>query len=263
MINLEGLLAKLKQKDEVDAVLLTGSQGRGEHKEYSDIDLLIILRENTEHIFSLYQIIDNKPADIFFSDIDALRKIAEQDTLPANTMEAAFIDWLKEGRVEFDKSGTLSALQAKVDELKKKARVPEPEMRKFESLINHGYLTNKRYYASKQPEYLEALEVKMLADINNILVGYFEFRNIPWRGEKRMIKYLKETDPEFYSLFFTFIRTGNNIDEKFTIYEKLISKVFFGDYRLWTKDTISPSIKGPMEEEKRFSLIEYWAKLIG
>lgn len=261
MIGLQNLVQKLNSQQEIDAILIAGSQGRGEQKEHSDIDLLVVLTENSEQIFSLLQFVDNKPADIFFTDIASLKKISEQETIPANTMEAVFLDWLKEGKIEFDKSGTLSALKDKCDQLKKRETVPEMEMRKFESLINQGYITNKRYYSSHDPEYLNALEVKLLFDINNILVGYFEFRNIPWRGEKRMLAYLKKNDKEFYDLFLSFIQSAKNIDEKFAIYEQLIERVFEGKYGLWDKEIISPNIKGPLEETKRTTLIEYWKNL--
>lgn len=261
MVSLQNLIEKLKNRDEIDGILLAGSQAREEHKGHSDIDLLVVLKENSEQIFSLLQFIDDKPADIFFSDIPSLKKIDEQETIPSNTMEAVFLDWLSEGQIMFDKSKTLSDLKDKCSELKKKEAVPESEMRKFESLINHGYITNKRYFISKDPEYLRALEVKLLSDINNILVGYFEFRNIPWRGEKKMLKYLAENDRDFYDLFFSFIQDAKNVNEKFAIYEKLLTKVFVGKYHLWDKNIISPSIKGPMEEQKRSSLIKYWEDL--
>ena len=60
------IIEKLKTKDEVDAVFVTGSYGIAQEKSYSDIDLVIILRKNTNKLKSVYTWIDGVFADIFF-----------------------------------------------------------------------------------------------------------------------------------------------------------------------------------------------------
>ncbi|MFA6270386.1 MAG: nucleotidyltransferase domain-containing protein [Candidatus Paceibacterota bacterium] len=260
-MTLNDLIQNLKSKEEIDAVFVTGSQGLGEQKSYSDIDLVIVFKENTQKLFSLFQFIDGKPADIFFYDIPLLEKLKADKEISANTMDAVLINWLEKANIEFDKSGTITSMKDDVENLKKKLQVPVIEMKKFESLINSGYITNKRYFESNDPEYLEALEIKLLYDLNNILMGYFEFRNIPWRGEKQVLKYLRENDSEFYNLYMFCIKAVD-IKEKFDAYLKLVKTVFSGSYGLWNEDIINPFIKGQLEEEGRNHLIEYWNNLI-
>jgi hypothetical protein len=107
---------------------------------------------------------------------------------------------------------------------------------------------------------LEALEIKMLYDLNNILMGYFEFRNIPWRGEKQVLKYLRENDRMFYNLYMSCLRAPS-IKEKFETYPALVKSVFYGDYGFWGKDIINPYIKGVLEDKDRERLVDYWKNL--
>lgn len=258
---LDKIIENLKSKEEVDAVLIGGSQSKGEEKEYSDIDLAIILKENKENISSVFQFIDNKPADIFFYDIASINKFLEDLTIHANSLEGILMNWLKNGVVKFDKSGTITSLKEKSAELEKKLQVPKTEINKWESIINISYITNKRYFESGDEEYLETLEIKLLQDVYNVFMAYFEFRNIQWRGEKQMLKYVKEKDHQFYNLFMSCI-SASSVKEKFGIYSDLVKYIFTGNYRFWDRNIISPSIRGILEEEKRDKLIKYWENLV-
>ena len=207
MSQLTEIIHSLKGKDSVDAVLLVGSQSKDEHKEYSDIDLVVILKEKTSNLQSLFQWVDGKPCDIFFFDGAILQLFLEAKTIPANKMDAVLLDWLDTAKVYFDKSGILKSLMDNKESLKAKLEVPIEEMVSFESKINAMYVTNKRYFDSGNPEYHDALETKLLQDIYDVLIGYFEFRSIPWRGEKTMPRYLKENDETFYDAYVSCLRS--------------------------------------------------------
>lgn len=262
MQNLQTFIDALKSKEEVDALCVVGSQGLGEQKEYSDIDLFIVFKDNTNKLFSLFQYIDDKPADIFFYDISTLEKLLNDSEIPANTMDAVLINWLESAHIEFDKSGTLSKLQENIGKVTGKLKVPALEMKKFESWVNSAYITNKRYFESNNPQYHELLEIKLLQDTYNLLMAYFEFRNIPWRGEKQVIRYLKENDKTFYNQYMLCIKSPS-LSEKFKIYSDLVKIIFnSGEYGLWDTDIINPTIKGNLSDEERDELIQYWKELI-
>ena len=254
MLTLEKLIQNLKNSGEIDAVLLVGSKASGEEKEYSDIDLAVIFKENKEKLFSLFQFIDNKPADIFFYDVTQLQKLLNDEIIPANTMDGVLISWLENGNVLFDKSGTLTSFKDKYNDLKNKLQVPETEVSRWDSLINSAYITNKRYFESNNSEYHDILEIKLLQDLYNIFMGYFEFRNIPWTGEKQMLKYLKEKDTEFYNLYI-FCLKSSSVQEKFYTYSSLIKKVFDGNYGIWSNNIVRPFIKGFLTTEERKRLV--------
>ncbi|MSU45499.1 MAG: nucleotidyltransferase domain-containing protein [Candidatus Zambryskibacteria bacterium] len=262
MQTFENLIETLNNHEDIDAVLLVGSRARGEEKVYSDIDLAVIFKENKEKLFSLFQYIDNRPADIFFYDIAQLQKLLTDEIISANTMDGVLISWLEKGNVLFDKSGTLTSFKGSSNDLKKKLEVPATEVSRWDSLINSAYITNKRYFESNNPEYHELLEIKLLQDLYNIFMGYFEFRNIPWTGEKQMLRYLKEKDSEFYNLYNTCLK-AQSLQEKFSTYSILVKKVFDGDCGMWDKKVVKPFIKGAMASEERNRLVEYWNNLSG
>ncbi len=263
MTQLQQIIKNLESNPEIDALCIVGSQCLGEQKEYSDIDLFVIFKENTKKLFSLFQYIDNKPADIFFYEISTLEKLLNDSEIPANTMDAVLVNWLETARIEFDKSETLPNLQKNIAKVKEKMKVPEVELKKFEVWINTAYITNKRYFDSNNPEYHELLEIKLLQDTYNLLMAYFEYRNIPWRGEKQVIRYLKKNDRTFYNLYMACIKVPS-ISEKFKIYSDLVKIVFNnGEYGLWDKDIINPSIKGVLSDEENNNIVEYWKNLIG
>lgn len=260
MSQLEEIISNLKSKAEVDAVFIAGSQGLGEEKPYSDIDLVVIFTKNSENLRSLFQWIDNKPGDIYFFDRSDIEKLIVLEEIPSNKMDAVLVDWLEKNNIAFDKSGLLTKLKDQVVQLKSKFVVPTTEMKSFEQKINYGYIRNKRYFESGNPLYHEALEINLLNDISNVLVGYFEFRNISWRGEKFVINYLKKNDPTFYNLFLKCIGQSN-LKEKFDNYSRLTQICFHGDYKLWQKDTIVPFSKDTITNEKEGELVNYWNRL--
>lgn len=257
MTKLQEIINNLKLKQEVDGVLIAGSQGAGEEKPYSDIDLVVVLSKNSKNIRSIFEWTDGKPMDTYFFDQNELKKLMSLEEVPANKMDAVLVDWIFKSKIEFDKSGVLSELKDKSIEIKKKFAVPTEEMRSFENKINCGYITNKRYFDSNNPIYLEALEIKLLFDISNVLVGYFEFRNIPWRGEKFAVTYLKENDAIFYKNFKNSV-SGADVADKFKAYEKMVESVFTGEYSVWDKNIIKPFCKEPISEETEKEIVEYW-----
>lgn len=262
MHNLKTIINNLKQKEEVDAVFVTGSQGILEQKSYSDIDLVVIFKENKQQLFSVFQIIDNKPADIFFFDVEQLKKMENDPEISANTMDAILVDWLDKSSIEFDKSGTITTMKNNLSSLRRKIQISNAEIKKFESIINAGYITNKRYFESNNPEYLEALEIKLLYDMNNILMGYFNFKKIPWRGEKNVLRYLKTYNKEFYDKYMSCIRSSS-ISDKFRLYSELVLTVLsYSESGLWDRSIISPSVKGVLDGNDKKRLVKYWTSLI-
>lgn len=232
MKQLENIIKKLENKHQVDAVFLTGSYGP-DNKPYSDIDLVIILDENKEKINSLYTWIDNKFADIFFFDHADLNRIENADILSANGMDAIFLTWLNKAVISFDKSGKLSTLKTKIDDLNKKVKILENEKRSFCHRINYNFIANKRYFESNDVVYHEALELRLLYSVSEIISGYFEFRDIPWRGEKNAIKYFKENDENFYKSFLNYTKAVK-IGDKFKFYTEMFFVVFAGVHERWS-----------------------------
>lgn len=253
------IIDNLKTKTEVDAVFITGSQG-DEHKPYSDIDLVIILNKHAHDLPSLYTWIDDTFADIFFFDHADLERIATSKELPSNAMDAVLVSWLHKATIQFDKSGKLTDLKGKRNELDTKAVIPKSEKVTFKEKINYNLIANTRYFYSNDPLYHEALEMRFLYSISEVFMGYFEFRDILWRGEKAAIKYLKENDVNFYNAFMGYAK-ATNLSDKFEKYTALVGLVFTAEYTQWKKGNAFPQVKDKVNMDSK-KLIEYWNGLI-
>ena len=259
MLNLDEIVNNLKAKSEVDAVFLTGSQG-SEHKSYSDIDLVIILDKHQYDLTSLYTWIDDKFADIFFFDHADLKRIEDSQQLPSNAMDGVFVSWLEKASILFDKSGKLTALKNKREDLIKKISIPKSERDLFWKKINYNFVANKRYFESNDLLYHEALEIRLLYSVSEILTGYFEFRNIPWRGEKMALKHLKQNDEDFHNAFVAYTKAVT-VNERFDKYTSLAKLVFTGDYKFWNKGDVLPQSKDRSKEDAT-KLVQYWEHLV-
>ena len=229
MTELDKIIEKLKSNDDVDAVFLTGSHGTQEAKAYSDIDLVIILKENKNNLYSLYRWIDGVFADIFFFDLIDLKRIRDCAGKYENPMDGAFMSWLKKADIKFDKSGSLSALKNKASG-NEEFPVPTKDKDSFWQKINYNLVANKRYFESNDPLYLEALELRLLYSVIEAICGYVAFRDIPWRGEKEAVKYLKNNHPDFYNIFKSY-SISNNLADKFRFYEQMVDLVFTDKYK--------------------------------
>ncbi len=233
MNSLDKITEKLKLHNDINAVFITGSHGTKESKSYSDIDLVIILKENKNNLYSLYCWIDDIFADIFFFDLVDLKRIENCAGKYENPMDSVFTSWLKKADIKFDKSGNLSTLKNKTDK-SGESPVSTKEKDGFWQKINYNFVANKRYFESNDPLYLEALELRLLYSVIEVICGYIAFRNIPWRGEKEAVKYLKNNHLNFYNVFKSYA-TSNNLIDKFQFYEQMINLVFTGEYKKWTE----------------------------
>ena len=259
MLKLDEIVNNLKAKSEVDAVFLTGSQG-SEHKSYSDIDLVVIFDKHKYDLTSLYTWTDDTFADIFFFDHADLKRIEENQQLPANAMDGVFVSWLEKASILFDKSGKLTALKNKKGDLIKKIEVPKSERDLFWQKINYNFVANRRYFESNDPLYHEALDIRLLYSVSEILTGYFEFRNIPWRGEKTALKHLKQNDQDFHNAFVAYTKAAT-LNERFDKYTSLAKLVFTSDYKFWNKGDVLPQSKDRTKVDTK-KLAEYWQDLI-
>lgn len=262
MEELEGIIKKLKS--DVDAVLLTGSIGTKTNKPYSDIDLIVILKDNSKEIESIFTWIDGIFADIYFFDLENIREIKEALFLPTQNskikhkMNALLYSWLKKGDIKFDKSGELTKLKT----LEKEIRIPQTKSFSSWNNTNYNLEANTRYFNSNNPLYHEALEIRLMYSVPQIICSYLDFVGQPWEGEKKTLTYFKEHDSNFYNLFLKYTQ-ATNLTERFSIYKQMAERVFSlnPNYKIWNKiEIIAKSQREQFENNN--DLVEYWQSLI-
>lgn len=260
MSNLDEIIKNLKAKPEVDAVFLTGSHGTKTSKPHSDFDLVIVLNKNSKGIRAVYTWIDGRFADIFFFDKTDLDRLANAKDYPANAWDTVLVSWLQKSSVFFDKSGRLSELIDKVKNLNNFSASVK-EQRDSWQKINYNYIANERYFKSGDSLYHEALEIRLLYSVSELICGYFILRNIPWRGEKEAIIYLKKSKPDIYLLLQKYWQ-AKNLKERFGLYTELVDKVFTDDYRKWEEDDVVVTLNNQKPPADDKDLTKLWNGLI-
>lgn len=238
MTTLKEVTAQLEANPVVDAAFLTGSFAQGTSSPSSDMDLVVILKENDKQIRSVYAWIDGVFADIFFFDRANIVHVknAEKIASASPELESSFIAWLAKSKILFDKTGEVTNLKADPS-LIEKYGVLENEKTSIAQRINYNRVANKRYFLSNDPHYHEALALRLLYSVSELIVGYLTLRGISWEGEKFAIAYLKEESLDFYNSFQKFLNS-KDLTGKYQAYETMCEKVFPPGSTWWTQENI-------------------------
>mgnify|MGYP001566405061 CR=1 FL=1 len=234
MNSLEQIIEKLKSNPEVDSVFLTGSYATKEAGPHSDIDLVIIFRENQYQLRSLYRWINGVFADIFFFDLADLQRISSTEKIDWNSPDGNLANWIKKAEIQFDQSGTLSALKKQVETLDQTGVVTK-DKQSFWQKINYNFIANQRYFESADPLYHEALELRLLYSTIELIGAYLALRDMPWQGEKSAVLYLKKNAPDFYAVFKQYLQ-AKSVKERFANYAKMFSLVLTEEYGPWHQE---------------------------
>lgn len=220
----------------------------------SDIDVIIVLDANTERIEKLYTTIEGRFADIFFVDMQLLNQLLKRTTVSANSLDGILTDWLLQGQIAYDPHSLLSRLKSKLEQTPLTLTVSSAEQRALWAHINYNFIANSRYYRSTDPLYHQALEMRLLYSMMELISAYFSFRAIPWRGEKAAVKYLAHNASELLKIFQKFF-ASTTLDDKMKYYTQIFPHIFFGAYQRWNDDFIIP-----MSETNGYdnTLLEFW-----
>lgn len=252
-LSLSDLAEKLKSSPRVKGIFTTGSTA-GKMSPSSDIDIVVVLDRNSEKIKSIYTLIENRLADIFFLDFGFVARLKNKKVVSANDLEGMVVEWLAHGKIEYDPTGALFTLKAKIDEEPPRQRIHDSEKRDLWIKVNYNFIANFRHHNSPDEIYHQALELRLLYSVIELVVAYFSFRDIPWRGEKAAVKYLKQNDAVFFSALLAWLESSDR-NEKMNHYQRLFEMVFFGKYQKWPDDFIVPLSDHNRDEEE---LISFW-----
>lgn len=224
----------------------------------SDIDLVIVLDKNSEEIKSIYTTIEDRFSDIFFFDIDFLDQLKDKEEVSATNFDGMFLEWLKNGKIEYDPESLLSNLKSKIEKTPPVQKVANLEKRDFWIKTNYNFIANSRYYNSSDMLYHKALEFRLLYSVIELITAYFSFRGIPWRGEKAAIKYFEQNDPSFLSIFQKYAES-NDLNERMKHYQDLFDKTFFGEYQKWENNFVIPIAQKNGYDK---NLLDFWDSLV-
>lgn len=258
MRELNKLISNLKERSQVDAVFITGSKATKENSSSSDIDLIVILKPSVINIRSVYQLTDDIFTDIFFFDVSEIDALKNKKSINASDFYGMLVSWLQKADVKFDKSGKLTEVISVAKELN--IEILENEINQRLNSISYDVLKCKRYFSSKNQDYLDALEIMLPNAVVGLLIGFLVLRNVPWRGEKLALKYIREKCNELYELYFSFVNSSS-LDERMDKYLKMIDLALPSRCVLFDYKTPLALSRGNSTNEEIESLGRFWNEL--
>ena len=196
---------------------------------------------------------------------EEILKLAENENgpIPLNDTQTTMIRSLQKAKISFDKSGSLTKPQKKYQ---KELTFLPPDNSESQSRLDkasYNLAHTKRYILSDNPDYLMAIDLRMLYQLDNLMLDYFFVRGQPWPGEKAAIRQWKSSDPDYYNLFNKCLyETDRN--NRVQYYEQLAIKTMEPIGTLWHTGETHFRMKcdTEMNQENLKTADQFWKSLL-
>lgn len=198
-LTLEDLVAVLSSSREVDGVLLLGSAAAAGLRPESDLDLLLVLNELPLPLRMVNTWVGGRFAEVYCTTTAAVASAAAAHA-PGGSEMRLLGEWLRRGRIAYDRSGLLVRVQQALQRVAADTRPPDAAVYAAWREIGYNAAHMRRYLASADPLAPTVVDVRMLYSLMEVILGYFTVRRMPWQGEKTALRYLEVHDPEFLGL---------------------------------------------------------------
>lgn len=202
-MNFETLIERLRESRKVDGLLFLGSTGQPTLNSFSDRDLLIVLNERELPITSGTVYCDGILVDLIFATRQEIEELSteEPDSISLSDRGASFFNWIPSGVVALDKSGCLASLRDAIMRSQSRPRLSEGESVNRVDHAIYNLAQTQRMSSSPDPVYQLAIDLRMLYQLSDLTVDYFNLRGLPWRGEKEAVRYWQSFDVDYFDLF--------------------------------------------------------------
>ncbi len=186
-MSVDEVVGRLRCREDVTALVLIGSTA-GRLKAWSDIDLLVVLAEGPAFDVE-FATIDGRPADLVFTNLDSIRRIAKADAELDGRL-GDLSTWLGAGRVAFSRSDDVRlAREAARARGQRRASDRERFFRWVE--LNVNLIKLERYRAAATPEHLEAVHLMLDQAFAALPQDALVLGGTGWTGERAALHELR------------------------------------------------------------------------
>lgn len=227
MKTIKEMLTILKSNPNVLGLVEYGSSHESDNYSIGDYDLFVILKDKDDDVEGLHFYLSGAPVDLNIRTLKELRdlKLTEWLTIA-----------LLEGRIIYDPTGKVTQ---EVQRLKEKQKRYHPKKLSEHSIAftrhGHKHLFDKiRGRLENMPLFCEFL---LATNIYWSVQTYFEVRNLPFKGEKKALDYLKLNEPDIYKNIEDFY-SADNLQQKLEISKKLADLILKPIGGQWEGDEI-------------------------
>ena len=202
-MTLRELIDRLSTRPVVDGLAVIGSGADGTMSEASDYDLFIVLKDPPLRIVGGVTQADGRMVDLIFSTVTEIDRLlnAKDGEAEADGISGTIVRWMKSARIEIERNGRLKRLQGKARSGLKPSVHGEGHLKSRLDKASYNLAHTRRMMGSSDPVYLEAIDLRLLYQLSDLMVDYFAVRGLPYQGEKTAIRYWKAQDGAYYRLF--------------------------------------------------------------
>ena len=199
---LDELIVRLRRRDAIDGIMVMGSTARNELTPASDYDLAIVASDMAALVDMGHTIVDGRHTDLRFLSVQELNDMTESEK-PVNpyTSNGRTLLRMGDGRIEKDKSRYLGRARQKV--LAGVELELLDDHRRYDRwwFMNMFLRIARRLDRSDDPVYVQAVDLHVNGVLDCLMVDYFNFRDLLWKGEKDAVRHWTSNDPGFLHLF--------------------------------------------------------------
>ena len=264
-MNFESLVERLKESPRVDGLMLLGSTGQSTLNPFSDRDLLIVLDECDVAITNGAVFCGEVLVDLVLATRQQVEDLiaAEPGSISLSDPRASFFNWVPSSTIVLDRCGRLESLRSALRRHEPGPKLTEGESVKRADRALYNLAQTRRMSASPDPVYEQAVDLRMLYQLSDLMVDYFNFRGLPWRGEKEAIRYWQSRDSDYLDLFMRCYWERRRA-ERVRLYAKLVNATIEPVDFLWDADGPNFVLSPPkdMTRENLESARRFWQSLL-
>lgn len=199
---LEELIARLGRREAIDGIMVIGSLARDQLTPASDYDLVIVASDIAALVDMGHTIVDGRHTDLRFLAVQELNDMIESDG-PVNpyTSNGSTLLRMGDGRIAKDESGCLGRARQKVLNGIDLELLDERQRYDRWWFMNMFLRIAGRLDGSDDPIYVQAADMYANGVLYHLMIDYFNFRGLLWKGEKDAVRHWSSHDPGFLHLF--------------------------------------------------------------
>ena len=264
-MNFEALVERLTENHNVDGLLFLGSTGQSDLNAYSDRDLLIVVDECDPMITNGTVFCDDILIDLVIVTRQAVEDLiaAELGSTSLSDSRTIYFNWVLSGIIALDRCGCLGRLRNTLERSESRPKLPEGESVSRSNHALYNLAQTRRMSGSPDSVYQQAVDLRMLYQLSDLMVDYFNLRELPWRGEKEAIRYWRSFDPGYIDLFMRCYWDRDRV-QRVRLYAKLVSATIEPVGFQWDNDGANFVLSAPraMTRENLHRAQHFWQSLV-
>ncbi len=257
------VLERLSKNNQIDGLMIVGSAARDELTASSDYDLVILLSDMPVPIDVGQTYIEHRLTDLNFVTVDEVDRFLESNEPidPYTTNGRAFLR-MSDGKIELDRSGRLKRAQRKVLRGPPLKLFTEREKESRWWMMNLFLRIAERLAVSDDPVNVQAVALMLNGMLENLMLDYFNFRDLLWKGEKEAARYWTSEDPTYLGAYMQCLKEADT-RRQLHLYRELaaVTAAPIGD--LWphghTVMELRPESEDSVGMEQAF---QFWESLV-